>query len=140
MLTAGIEFPPPPAPPLPAPPHPCRNVMRIKSDASTVFPGISASFRESEMRFSCSNDSTFAKSRVNLLSFFRASATCTHGEFQYCSLLPNSRVRHRVKQIRQEIHQHIRESDGQNAALYEIVVAVAYRLNGEPANSRPGEN
>ena len=57
-----------------------------------------------------------------------------------CVLLPNPRVRHRVQDVRQEIHGDVRQADRQNAALDQIVIAIRDGLDGQAADAGPGED
>jgi len=53
------------------------------------------------------------------------------------SSLPYPRVQRRIQQVGQEIHRNVGQSDGEDASFDEVVVAIADRLDREPANSRP---
>jgi hypothetical protein len=56
------------------------------------------------------------------------------------SSLSNPWVRHRVQKIRQEIYCDVRQADGEDASLDQVVVAVADGLDGQAADAGPGED
>src|SRR5450432_119617 len=55
-------------------------------------------------------------------------------------LLANSRVDRRIGQVGEEIHGDVGGADGQDAALYQVVIAVGNGLDGEAAEAGPGED
>jgi len=52
-------------------------------------------------------------------------------------LLPDPRVGHRVQHVSQKVHRDIGQSNRQDAALHQIVIAVRDGLDGETADARP---
>src|ERR1700739_1596853 len=56
------------------------------------------------------------------------------------SLLPYPRVQHRVHQVSQKIHSNVGQSNCQNAALDNEIIAIGNCVDGEPPHARPGKN
>src|ERR1051325_5427416 len=85
-------------------------------------------------------------SRVQILELPRLFWTETNEAVPFPShvrdrfLLPDAGVRHRVEDIRQEIHGDIGETDCKNAALNEVVVAVGNGLDRQSSDARPRED
>src|SRR5260370_40746182 len=69
-----------------------------------------------------------------------AAAICICLSVMACVSLPDPRIRHRIQHVCQKVHRDIRQSNRQDAALDQIVIAVRDGLDGEAADAGPGED
>src|SRR6478672_12306333 len=61
------------------------------------------------------------------------------GPLSLLRLLPDSRIRQRVKEIGQEVHGYVCKTDHEDAALAQVVVAATDGADGQEAYAGPGE-
>ncbi len=54
--------------------------------------------------------------------------------------LPDPWIRHGIQKVRQKIDRNVRQANRQDAALHQIVIAIADGLDGEASDAGPGED
>src|SRR5262249_17838489 len=76
-------------------------------------------------------------SRKRRPACLRTAQCLARGE---CFSLPNPRIHRRVQQVGEEIHYHVRQTDGQNASLHHEEVSIRDGIDHQPPDSRPRQN
>ena len=122
----------------------CRLRRMPASIASTPALAHSAPRRADRATFCSAWRSVLLKSMVPSRCMGKMQLACNWKpalqENQVPKSLPYPRIEGRVQQVSQKIHQDIGQSDHQNAALHQIIVAVRYRRHGQPPDSGPRKN
>ena len=77
--------------------------------------------------------------RFDLLGIQFPQCSSVVGRVGFC-LLPDARIRQRIKEVGHKIHDDIGEADHEDRALNQVVIAIADSLNGQPSDAGPGKD